>query len=89
MIELAMFLFLGFLGAVSRILIQIWRDKEITQTGPEVLCEILLGVIAGYLTYMLVVYYGWTNHLTAFCAGFAAPDIIENIYRHYAPKFEE
>jgi len=88
MTELVIFIFLGFLGAVTRILIQIWRDKKITQTALEVFCELVLGAIAGYLTWYLVTYYGWTNHLTAWAVGFAAPDAIENIYRHYAPKFE-
>jgi len=75
------YIVLGALGALCRILVQIYRDKKITQTREEVAAELTLGAITGYVVYCLIIFYDWTNHLTALACGFTAPDFIENLLK--------
>jgi len=74
-------IFLGFLGALSFVLIQLhhhgvtyWKDKK-----AQIVSHILLGPVCGYLVWLLVIHYGWTNHLTAYLAGVSGPFFIEGL----------
>ena len=85
MIEAVWFVLCGLVGALSRVLVQIWRDKKVTQTGPEAVAELGLGLIFGWVAYQMGLSTGAGGYLMAWALGFVAPDVAENFAEHYDP----
>jgi len=84
--ELISFIALGILGALTRLVMQTYREKRIYQSKREALTELFLGAIAGYASFLLVKVHGWTNHLTALTLGFCAPDFLEAFFIGFKGK---
>lgn len=80
-------LFFGGLGALTRILMQRWSNKEWPHaTWQGYIVALLLGVIGGWLSYELTKYVNWNyGNLGAFVVGYFFPDIAENLLEGFKP----
>ena len=80
-LTIIVYIALGFVGALLRLLLQWYRDGEITQTQVRIIAILVMGCIAGFVAYEL-----GESHLATMALGFVFPDIAENLLSHYWPK---
>jgi len=74
----------GVLGALLRILIHMWNygaRSVYIQERWRITVHVALGAIAGYISAILVITKGWTNHLTALSFGYMAPSLLEHLLK--------
>ena len=71
----------GFVGAGSRILLQVYRDDGYQGTWARAGSLLCLGVIAGWLAWLVD-----PGYLASVSFGFMAPDVIEAFYGKFAPE---
>jgi len=71
----------GIIGAGIRIAVQVYRDKQVTQTIPELIAEVFLGAVGGGIAFLL-----GEGVVASIALGFAAPDAIENLLGGFTPK---
>ena len=88
MINFTLMIVIGMVGAVGRILIQRWSNKEwphATWQGYAV--AIALGALGGYIAWELPNYIDWasTGRLGALVMGYFCPDILENLLEGFKP----
>jgi len=83
------YIIVGMLGAISRMFVQIvrdgwanWRKEKLI---PDIIVEILLGGIAGYVAFLLVQRLNLVDHITAYALGYVAPDALVNIAERFRP----
>jgi len=72
---------LGVIGAATRILVHIHNYGVAKVRKDRALAHLGLGGIFGYVSYLLVTIYGWTNHLTALSMGYMAPSVAEHLLK--------
>jgi len=83
------FVVLGVVGAVARIMVHIYNYGVVRIAKDRVGAHLVLGAIFGYVAYLLVNIYGWTNHLTALSLGYMAPSVAEHILKKGEIGLEE
>lgn len=80
-------LFFGTGGAIGRILLQRWSNKEWPHaTWQGYVVSMTLGLIGGWFSYELTKYIDWNfGNLGAFVVGWFFPDIAENLMEGFKP----
>ena len=81
MIVLLEYVLVGAAGAATHVCIHIYNYglAKIRETPARYLAHLPLGAVAGGICHYFVTELGWSNHLTAFFAGYFAPSFLQNL----------
>lgn len=74
------FIVVGFAGAFSRLCLQWYRDKKLTQTPIQMFALFFMGAVGGWIVFQL-----GSDYIAAWALGFVFPDVAENLAAAYAP----